>query len=159
MVETWRRHVSSRRTHALINESAKPLHCGIFLEQYMGTKKFITAYIIAGIIAGLISLWWHDRPVIAVGASGAIFGLYGILLSFIICKVFDPTMNKVLLILLAGTAGYSLIMGVLSKGIDNSAHMGGLVAGFIIGFMYVKATPTVAALAEAASSNSRITNK
>jgi len=125
----------------------------------MGTKKFITAYIIAGIIAGLISLWWHDRPVIAVGASGAIFGLYGILLSFIICKVFDPTMNKVLLILLAGTAGYSLIMGVLSKGIDNSAHMGGLVAGFIIGFMYVKATPTVAALAEAASSNSRITNK
>jgi membrane associated rhomboid family serine protease len=111
---------------------------GLFLEKSIGTKRFVTGYIIAGIVAGFVSLWWHEKPVVAVGASGAIFGLYGILLSLIISKVFDPLMNKMLLILLGCTAGYGLIMGFLSKGIDNSAHLGGLVAGLLIGFVYAK---------------------
>jgi membrane associated rhomboid family serine protease len=81
-------------------------------------------------------MWWHDKPVVAVGASGAIFGLYGMLLSLVISKVFDSSVNKVLLILLASTAGYSLLMGALSEGIDNSAHLGGLSAGLVIGHFY-----------------------
>jgi rhomboid protease GluP len=111
---------------------------GIFLESLIGTKKFIIGYFIAGIVAGLISLWWHDNPVVSIGASGAIFGLHGILLSMILFKVFDSSVSKMLLILLASTAGYSIIMGMLSKGIDNSAHIGGLLTGVVMGVMYAK---------------------
>jgi rhomboid protease GluP len=109
---------------------------GIFLESFIGKKKFAIGYLISGIIAAFMSMWWHDKSVVAVGASGAIFGLYGMLLSLVIAKVFDSSLNKVLLILLASTAGYSLLMGALSEGIDNSAHLGGLVAGLVIGYLY-----------------------
>ena len=89
-------------------------------------------------VAAIVSVWWHDQPVVAVGASGAIFGLYGILLSLIVSKHFDPATSKVFLVLLAFTAGYSLLMGFLSEGIDNSAHVGGLIAGFAMGLFYAK---------------------
>jgi rhomboid protease GluP len=110
--------------------------CGMFLEKLVGTRKYVLAYFIAGIAAGLFSTWWHTKPVVAVGASGAIFGLYGVLLALIIRKVLDPALNKVLLTLLACTAGYSLLIGALSQGVDNSAHIGGLVCGFVIGLVY-----------------------
>jgi membrane associated rhomboid family serine protease len=87
---------------------------GIFLESFIGTKRFAIGYVISGIIAAL----------------------YGMLLSLVISKVFDSSVNKVLLILLASTAGYSLLMGALSEGIDNSAHLGGLSAGLVIGHFY-----------------------
>lgn len=110
--------------------------CGIFLERLVGIRKYVVAYFIAGVVAGLFSMWWHTKPVVAVGASGAIFGLYGVLLALIVRKVLDPALNKVLLTLLACTAGYSLLIGALSQGVDNSAHIGGLVCGFVIGLLY-----------------------
>jgi rhomboid protease GluP len=110
--------------------------CGMFLEKLVGTRKYIFAYFIAGIAAGLFSAWWHTKPVVAVGASGAIFGLYGVLLALIMRKVLDRALNKVLLTLLACTAGYSLLIGALSQGVDNSAHIGGLVCGFVVGLVY-----------------------
>jgi rhomboid protease GluP len=76
--------------------------------------------------------------VVAVGASGAIFGLYGIIMAFITLKIFDASVNRFLLTLLACTAGYSLLMGFLSDGIDNSAHLCGLVAVFIMGIFFAK---------------------
>jgi len=111
---------------------------GMFLELLINTKRLILVYLLSGVVAGLVSLWWHDKPVVAVGASGAIFGLYGVLLSLIVFRLFDASFNKFMLILLACTAGYSLIMGFLSKGIDNSAHLGGLAAGFIAGIFLAK---------------------
>ncbi len=111
---------------------------GMLVELFINTKRFILVYLLSGIVAGLVSLWWHDKPVVAVGASGAIFGLYGVLLAMIIFKLFDASFNKFLLILLACTAGYSLVMGFLSRGIDNSAHLGGLIAGFIAGIFLAR---------------------
>ncbi|MBC7948231.1 MAG: rhomboid family intramembrane serine protease [Chitinophagaceae bacterium] len=99
-------------------------------------------YMVAGAVICLpaifimVSLWWHDKPVVAVGASGAIFGLYGIILAVIVFKVLDAEWNKFLLILLACTAGVSLVMGFFSQGVDNSAHVGGLVAGLVVGSVF-----------------------
>lgn len=112
---------------------------GVFLEKLIHTKRFVLTYLLSGVVAGLVSLWWHDKPMVAIGASGAIFGLYGTLLALIAFRVFDAAINKFLLILLACTAGYSLIVGFLSEGIDNSAHLGGLAAGFMLGIFFVKA--------------------
>lgn len=46
--------------------------------------------------------------------------------------------QEVMLIFLACTAQYSLLKGFLSEGIDNSAHIGGLAAGFLLGLLFVK---------------------
>ncbi len=121
--------------HLLMNMISLGI-AGLFLEHLIGTKKFTVAYFLSGIIASFVSMWWHDEYIVAVGASGAIFGLYGILLAFIICRIFDPFFNKFLLILLLCTAGFSLLVGILSEGIDNSAHIGGLLAGFVIGLFF-----------------------
>lgn len=109
---------------------------GLFLEQLIGSRRFAISYLLTGIIAGCISIWWHETPVVSVGASGGVFGMYGVLLALVITKVFDPAMNKAMLIVLAATAGYSLLMGFLSKGIDNSAHLGGLIAGLPMGLLF-----------------------
>ena len=136
----WWRLVSSMFLHGgffhLLMNMVSLVLAGIFLEIFIGTKKFTLSYFLSGVVAGLVSMWWHDENAVAVGASGAIFGLYGILIAFMICRVFDPSFNKLLFILLLSTAGFSLLMGFLSKGIDNSAHIGGLLAGLIIGFFF-----------------------
>jgi rhomboid protease GluP len=112
--------------------------CGIFLEPLIGSRKYLFSYFIAGTAAALFSMWWHDKPVVAVGASGAIFGLYGVMSGLIVRRVLNPALNTVLLILLACTAGYSLLIGAFSQGIDNSAHVGGLVCGLAIGLFYAR---------------------
>ena len=107
---------------------------GVLLELMIGTKNFFVTYFLSGIAASLVSMAWHDKPVVAVGASGAIFGLYGMLLYMIVFTKFDKSAKKFMLILLGCTAGYSLVVGFLSEGIDNSAHLGGLAAGLVLGF-------------------------
>ena len=62
--------------HVLMNMYAL-LYVGIFLEPILGKLKFIIAYVVTGIVASMVSLWWHDNTVSA-GASGAIFGMYGV---------------------------------------------------------------------------------
>ena len=107
--------------------------CGIIFERNIGTVKFALAYFASGIGAGVVSIEWHDTPIVTVGASGAIFGLYGVFLALVLLKKFEPGARKFMLIFLGITAGYSLLVGFLSEGIDNAAHIGGLITGFLIG--------------------------
>ena len=101
------------------------------LEYILGSAKLIIVYIICGILASLASIYWHENTV-SVGASGAIFGLYGLVLSFTIFKIYPDYMRKITWMLLGLYAGVSLLFGFLG-GIDNAAHFGGLISGFIIG--------------------------
>ena len=107
------------------------LFVGIFLEPRIGKVKFAVIYIITGILASISSLWWHDSTV-SVGASGAIFGLYGLFLALLLTKVYTKEFSKALLLGTLIFIGFNLIMG-LTGGIDNAAHIGGLVSGFVIG--------------------------
>ncbi|MCP9198858.1 rhomboid family intramembrane serine protease [Gramella sp. GC03-9] len=103
----------------------------VLLEYILGSKKLIITYIISGILASIGSIYWHDHT-ISVGASGAIFGLYGIILAFSVFNIYSKTMRKTTLSLLGIYAGISLILGLFG-GIDNAAHITGLISGFIIG--------------------------
>jgi len=87
---------------------------------------------VCGFLASFSSIFWYDS-IVSVGASGAIFGMFGVLLSLIIFKVFSPTVNKPFLIMIAFFIGYNIIVGLISTGIDNAAHVGGLLCGFFIG--------------------------
>ena len=62
--------------HLFANMAAL-LFVGIILEPVLGTTRMTICYLVAGLCASLSGIWWHDA-VVSVGASGAIFGLYGI---------------------------------------------------------------------------------
>ena len=101
------------------------------LENILGSVKLIIIYIVCGILASLASIYWHENTV-SVGASGAIFGLYGLILAFTVFKIYPNYMRGMTWMLLGLYAGVSLLFGFLG-GIDNAAHFGGLISGFVIG--------------------------
>lgn len=104
------------------------------LEPVMGTKKYTMIYLISGIVASLASVFWNPN-VISVGASGAIFGMYGLSVALIARKVYPTEFGKQFLknnaIFIALNLGY----GFTGANIDNAAHIGGLVCGFLLGFL------------------------
>lgn len=109
------------------------LFVGIFLEPVLGKTKYLVIYLTTGILASIASLWWYDATV-SVGASGAIFGLYGFFMALLLLKVFPADFSKTFLISTSIFIGFNLLMG-LTGGIDNAAHIGGLLSGFIIGIV------------------------
>jgi rhomboid protease GluP len=111
------------------------LYIGVLLEPILGTAKFLVVYLLTGLVASMTSLWWHDLTVSA-GASGAIFGMYGLLFALMTGKVIDRQSNKSLFASIGLFIGYNLLFG-LSIGADNAAHMGGLVSGFVIGYTLI----------------------
>ena len=73
---------------------------------------------------------------ISAGASGSIFGLYGIFLAFLLFHRIERSQRKALLTSILIFVGYNLIYGIRA-GVDNAAHIGGLLSGFLLGFIYV----------------------
>lgn len=122
------------------------LFVGIFLEPLLGRTKFLFLYLITGVLASMASLWWHTATV-SVGASGAIFGLYGLFLAFIVTKVYPPDFGKAFLTSTLVFVGFNLLMG-LTGGIDNAAHIGGLLSGFMAGIALYPGIKEKAALAK-----------
>ncbi|MFL5729752.1 MAG: rhomboid family intramembrane serine protease [Cytophagaceae bacterium] len=110
---------------------------GLILEPHVGKVKFCVAYLLTGITASMASLWWHDLT-ISAGASGAIFGMYGVFLSLLTTNLINKTERQELLTSILVFVGYNLFNG-LRGGIDNAAHIGGLLGGIIIGYAYLPA--------------------
>jgi len=108
---------------------------GVYLEPMLGKTKYIIAYLATGIFASLASLWWHSEAVNSAGASGAIFGLYGIFLALLFTNLIPKQMRSSLLQSIGVFVVFNLVYGVKS-GIDNAAHIGGLLSGLVIGFIF-----------------------
>ncbi|HOY96748.1 MAG TPA: rhomboid family intramembrane serine protease [Catalimonadaceae bacterium] len=106
---------------------------GSILEPLLGRTRFLGAYLICGIIASLASIGWYEATV-SVGASGAIFGMYGLFLALLLAKIFHPEFAQTFLSSTLIFVGFNLLMG-FQGGIDNAAHIGGLVSGFAIGWL------------------------
>lgn len=120
--------------HLLLNMYALVFIGGI-LEPYLGKTRFAAAYLLAGIGASAASLWWHDMT-ISAGASGAIFGMYGVFLALLTTDFIHKDIRKSLLTSISVFVGYNLLNG-LKGGIDNAAHIGGLVSGLIMGYAMI----------------------
>ncbi|PIF59486.1 membrane associated rhomboid family serine protease [Flavobacterium sp. 2] len=133
----WWRLLTNIFLHAglmhLLSNMFGLLFVGLFIEPVLGRTKFLVLYLVTGILASCTSIWWHEAT-ISIGASGAIFGLYGLFLGLLLTKVFPPDFSKVFLTTTLLFVSYNLIMG-LGSGIDNSAHIGGLLSGFVIGLI------------------------
>ena len=109
-------------------------YIGLMIENKLGAKKYIIVYLISGICGGLLSLVYHESGYMA-GASGAIMGLFGALLALLVSKAFEKNATKALLMSTIAVLAIMLISGGLQQRVDNAAHIGGLVSGFIIGYL------------------------
>ena len=120
--------------HLLMNMYAL-VFIGVILEPYLGKIRFAAAYLLTGVGASVASLWWHDMT-ISAGASGAIFGMYGVFLALLTTDFIHKDVRKSLLTSISVFVGYNLLNG-LKGGIDNAAHIGGLLSGLIIGYALI----------------------
>jgi rhomboid protease GluP len=119
--------------HLMFNMYAL-LYIGILLEPRLGSWRFGIAYLITGILSSMASLYMHEMT-LSAGASGAIFGMYGVFLAMLTTNLIEKSTRKPLLTSIAIFVGYNLMYG-MKGGIDNAAHIGGLVSGIIIGYSF-----------------------
>jgi len=117
--------------HILMNTFAL-LYIGMFLEPLMGRWRFLSAYLLTGIGAGLMSIAMHPFSV-GVGASGAIFGMYGVFLALLTTSYIKKSLRRTMLRSILFFVTLNLLYG-LQGNTDNAAHVGGLLSGIIVGF-------------------------
>lgn len=118
--------------HLLINSYTLYV-LGTFIEDYFGSLKFLATYILTAITAGILSIILTNS--ISAGASGALFGLTGLLLGNAWAKktyVLDLPIDERQLI---PFVIFNLWYGFVNPGIDNWAHIGGLLGGLALGFV------------------------
>lgn len=118
--------------HLLIN-SYSLLQLGTFVEEFFGRSKLISVYVLTAFTASIFSLFFSGG--FSAGASGAIFGLTGLLLGNAWAKkVYSidlPIDERQLLPFVL----FNLYYGFIVPGIDNAAHIGGLFGGIVLGYV------------------------
>jgi rhomboid protease GluP len=122
--------------HLLMNMYAL-LYIGLILEPLLGNTKFVAAYLLTGLVASASSLWWNENT-ISAGASGAIFGMYGVFIALLTTNLVEKTTRKAFITSMAIFVGYNLLNG-LKPGVDSAAHIGGLAGGIITGYILIPA--------------------
>lgn len=104
---------------------------GRILEAMLGKGRFLTLYLASGLAGSLGVMFWASHTTFVVGASGAIFGLMGAFL-VIQRKLGGETTQLLVLV------GINLVIGFLpGMSISWQAHLGGLIGGALLGFIYV----------------------
>lgn len=112
------------------------IYVGMYLEPMLGKWRYTVAYLCTGVLASISSIWW-SKDIVSAGASGAIFGLYGVFFALLTTKLIPAKMRSSLLSSIGIFIGYNLLYGAGKQGIDNAAHIGGLLTGFLIGYIYL----------------------
>jgi len=107
---------------------------GLLVERLLGNAGYLVTYLLAGLVGSLTSMAVHPFTVSA-GASGAIFGIYGALVSYLLRH--RGSVPRQALSALQTTAltfvGFNVFFGLRVKGIDMAAHSGGFVGGALAG--------------------------
>ncbi|KAL6137742.1 hypothetical protein ACLB2K_063031 [Fragaria x ananassa] len=122
--------------HLLVNMISL-LFVGIRLEQEFGFIRIGLLYLLAG-LGGSLASAIHQRQIkelqVSVGASGALFGLLGAMLSELFTNWTIYTRKCIALLILVIVISLNLALGFIPR-VDSSAHIGGFLAGFFVGFV------------------------
>jgi rhomboid protease GluP len=117
---------------------------GPLVERFFGSAATATIYLVAG-IGGAIASMATLPPRVSVGASGAIFGLLGALLVFLIIhrravpgSVLRPLRSSALFFVVFNT-----MFGAMVPNIDQAAHLGGLAGGLLAGLVLTRPWPVI----------------
>lgn len=115
-------------------------YVGNIVERAIGHVKYLILYLLSGIVAAFASMafsYMTDSYISSLGASGAVFGIIGALLWIAIRNhghIEIMSVRKILFLI-----GYSLYSGFISTNVDNAAHVGGVIAGFVIAIVLYRA--------------------
>ncbi len=108
---------------------------GLDMERSFGSLRFALVYFLSGLIGGVIYFITGPPNVLSAGASGAIFGLVGAELAYIMSnRALFGTGGRQRLTNLVFLLGINLVLGFTVPGINNIVHIGGFLAGFGLGF-------------------------
>ena len=118
--------------HVAFNSLALMVFGGL-IESSLGSMRMLALYLTTGFAASVASFTFGDAGVAAAGASGAIFGLLGAWLVYNLRRrslsLARSNVQSALFLI-----GINLVFGFTVPGIDNTAHIGGLVSGLLAGF-------------------------
>jgi rhomboid protease GluP len=137
----WWRIISSMFLHGSLIHVGANMYCywdlGRLAESVYGSKRYLATYMITGIASSVASLGIHPNSV-SVGASGAIFGVAGALVFPFYRKRLQlpAAVMKSMFRSLGTFIALNLVIGTVVPVIDNAAHMGGLIAGLILGTIW-----------------------
>jgi len=126
-------------THLLMNMFSLYI-VGRPMELYFRPRSYLSIYFLSGIIGGMVSLMVHPQSV-GVGASGAIFGIFGALGGYFLeyrRELGDR--GKIIMRDFALIIGINLLLGFSVPDIDVSAHVAGMFTGLIGGFIVARHT-------------------
>jgi rhomboid protease GluP len=140
------RLISSQFIHGsilhLLNNMYALIFAGVALAPITRKVGLIACYLLAGLGGSVASAVVHPATV-SVGASGSIFGLFGVLLTLLALR--DERIAQLRSFILVNVlifVGLNLLLGSISTGIDNAAHLGGLATGILLGLGLALAKPT-----------------
>lgn len=113
---------------------------GRLVERLFGWWRFLLLYLGGGVLGNLLSLVVQGNQAVSGGASGAIFGLYGALLVFLVRERRQVERREFRWVFGAAVVFtvLTLVMGQVLHGIDNAAHLGGLAGGALFGSLLVR---------------------
>ena len=131
----WAMFLHANENH-IFNNMVILFFLGAMLEKEIGHMKYTLIYFFSGIAGNISSLaakYIQADMAASLGASGAIFGLDGLLLALVLFsgkKMQNVTVPRTVLMVVL-----SLYSGFTGQNIDNAAHVGGLLAGFLCGLL------------------------
>ena len=123
----------------LLSNSFVLYYIGAYMERLVGPKKYLFIYMISGIISSLFVLFLASDLSVTIGASGAIFGVIGglLVLTFLRKEWFSDhsirTIRQLIII--------NVVITFLVPNISIPGHMGGLIAGILLGYLIAPKSP------------------
>lgn len=121
----------------LVNNMVLLLFLGDTLEELVGKWRYLLIYLGGGLIGNVVSFAVDCRTggmAVSAGASGAVFGVIGALLILMIKhrgRIREMTLSRLVFMIFL-----SIYHGFQSTGIDNAAHIGGMLGGILLGFFF-----------------------
>ena len=108
---------------------------GRMLEALVGARTTLIVYMVTGVLASLTSILAHQEPIVGIGASGAIFGLFGAFAALVLRrKVVGGNGQVMSMRSLMAPLLINFAISMMPE-IDLSAHLGGFVSGALIGLI------------------------
>lgn len=113
------------------------LYClGNALEHYVKKTSYVALYFFSGILAALASVVYNTDSPVCVGASGAVFGITGAMVWLVIKNKgrlpgFSGTRMAIFVVM-------SVYAGFVNQGVDNAAHVAGLLSGFLLAVLFYR---------------------
>jgi rhomboid protease GluP len=136
----WWRLLSAAFIHVNLLHIVFNMWClwnlGGLAERAYGNTRFFVIYLLSALGGSIASIYYHPE-IVSAGASGAVFGISGCLVSFLLKNqrnvpqgVFQRLKRNMIQFI-----GFNILFGLINPVIDNAAHIGGLMTGFVAGVM------------------------